>query len=98
MPVYIIWKNNTPKKGTDSYFTTGKTAQNWESLVIHIYINLWAFVNLYSLFSAFSDPVCIVFLNLLEMAFPTRDHTTVFEKIDDMPIFCMGPWDTDGPW
>ena len=57
-----------------------------------LYINLWTFVDLCSISGAFSDPVSNVFLNLLEIIFPTRGHTTTFKKIDYMPIFCAGPW------
>ena len=58
---------------------------------VYIYINLWTFVDLWSLFGAFSDPVSNVFLILLEITFPTRGHTTIFEKADYMLIFCAAP-------
>ena len=76
------------------HFATGNTVQKWESLIIHIfthisiYINLWTSVDLWSLSHGFSDPVSNVFLILLEIIFPMRDHTTILEKIDYLLIFC----------
>ena len=92
MPIHVIWKKPHPTK-MHRHFTTRKTVQNWELPVMRIlYINLWTFVDLCSISGAFSDPVSNVFLNLREIIFPTRGHTTTFKKIDYMPIFCAGPW------
>ena len=71
---------------------------HWEFPVIHIFINLWTFVDLCSLPGAFLDPVCNVFMNLLEIIFPTRGHSTIFEKIDYVPIFPGGPLGPGDLW
>ena len=52
-------------------------------------VNLWTFIDLCNLSGAFSDPVSNVYLNLLEMSFQ-QGVKTIFEKIDYMPIFCVG--------
>ena len=76
------------------HFTTEKTTKLRITHHAHIYQPL----DLCSLFSAFSDPVSNVFLNLLGIFFPVRDHTTIFEKIDYISFFCAGSWGTGGPW
>ena len=55
---------------------------------MYIHINLWASLDLWSIFGAFSDPASNVFLILLEIIFPARGHITIFEQINYMPIFC----------
>ena len=39
-----------------------------------------------------------VFLNLRDIIFPTRGRSTIFAKIDYMPIFCAGPLGTSDMW
>ena len=35
---------------------------------------------------------------MLDIIFPTRGHSTIFEKTDYMPIFCAGPLGTGDMW
>ena len=97
MQIYIIWKKTHPQKML-RHFTTEKTVQNWKWSILQIYINLWTFVDLCSFFGAFLDPVSHVFLNLFEIIFPKRGHSTIFEKIDFVPILGAGSWGTNDTW
>ena len=89
--IYNLKKTTSPKNAQ----TTGKTVQNWELPVMHIlYINLWtlltsvAFLWIFLMFSW----IC------LKLSFQRGGHTTIFEKIDYMPISLAGPWGPSGPW
>ena len=62
--MYIIWKNNIPKKCASTYFTTGKTEQNWESPIIYIHINLCTFVDLCSYFVACFQTLLLLFFRI----------------------------------
>ena len=97
MQIYIIWKKTHPQKML-RHFTTEKTVQNWKWPILHIYINLWTFVDLCSFFGAFLDSASHVFLNLFEIIFPKRGHSTIFEKIDFVPILGADSWGTNDTW
>ena len=84
MLIYVICKKKTCPK-THRYLLQFR--ENCTKLRIarhaHIYTPL-------DLCKAISDPVLNAFLNLLEIIFGTRGHTTIFEKIDYIPHFLHG--------
>ena len=80
-------------------FTTEKTVQNREFLVMHtLYIKPLTLLAFVALLVHFQTLFLMFFLDLLEITFPTRGHTTIFKKIDYMAISHAGLWGSGGPW
>ena len=95
--LYNLKKNTSPKNAQTLYHRED-CAKLRISCHAHIIYKTLDFVDLCSLIGAFSDPVSNVFLDLLEITIPTRGHTTIFEKIDNMAISHAGLWGSGGPW
>ena len=91
-------KKNTSPKNAQTLYHREDCAKLRISCHAHIIYKTLDFVDLCSLIGAFSDPVSNVFLDLLEITFPTRGHTTIFKKIDYMAISHAGLWGSGGPW
>ena len=77
--IYNLKKNHIPKKCTD--ISPHGRQQNWELPIMHMFcVNLWTFIDLCNLSGAFSDPVSNVYLNLLEIVFPTRGQNYIWKN------------------
>ena len=90
-------KKTTSPRNAQTLYHREDCAKPRISRHAHIIYKTLDFVGLCSLIGAFSDPVS-VFLDLLEITFPTRGHTTIFKKIDYMAISHAGLWGSGGPW
>ena len=83
MLIYVICK----KKHVQKHRYLLQFRENCTKLRIARYAHIYTPLDLCK---AISDPVLNAFLNLLEIIFGTRGHTTIFEKIDYIPHFLHG--------